>query len=94
MPSILDKIKSKTTQRGKESKGQEEQQFTIQPHPAKTNDPADLQPAPPGGGLRSDPVMGAHHARDPHIPSPQIMNNMPAAMSREEYAKREAELNR
>ncbi|KAF8904555.1 hypothetical protein CPB85DRAFT_1316973 [Mucidula mucida] len=93
MSSIIDKIKSKTIHSGNQNKG-EEQQFSIQPHPAKSNDPSDLQPAPPGGGLRSDHVMGAHHARDPHIPSPQIMNNMPAAMSREDYAKREAELNR
>jgi hypothetical protein len=42
----------------------------------KTNDPADLNPPQPGGGLNSDPTMQAHHARDPHIPSQKIMNSL------------------
>ncbi|KAK0444250.1 uncharacterized protein EV420DRAFT_1574966 [Desarmillaria tabescens] len=50
-----------------------EPMFSILPHPAKTNNPSDLNPPNQGaGGLRSDPVMGAHHARDPHIPKQDI----------------------
>ncbi|KIJ98371.1 hypothetical protein K443DRAFT_680797 [Laccaria amethystina LaAM-08-1] len=68
-----------------------EPSYSIQPHPAKTNDPADLQP--PGGGLKSGGVMAAHHARDPYIPSDQIKNNLPEPLSREELQARAAELN-
>jgi hypothetical protein len=42
----------------------------------KSNDPADLDPTPPGGGLRSDPVMGAHKAKGPFIPSQEMANNL------------------
>ncbi|KAG0699127.1 hypothetical protein DFH29DRAFT_809439 [Suillus ampliporus] len=50
--------------------GQQEHQFNILPHPAKTNDPAELV----GGtrrdaGLNSKPEFQAYHARDPHVPS-------------------------
>lgn len=41
-----------------------------------TNDPRDLQPSL-GGGLNTNPEVGAFHARDPHVPSPQTANNLP-----------------
>lgn len=42
----------------------------------KSNDPADLQPSE---GLRStgSDAMAAHHARDPHVPSQEIRDNLP-----------------
>ena len=43
----------------------------------KTNDPADLEPPQPGGGLNSKPEYQAFHARGPHVPSPQVANNLP-----------------
>ncbi|KAL1741311.1 hypothetical protein HDZ31DRAFT_45728 [Schizophyllum fasciatum] len=76
------------------NQSQKEQAFHILPHPAKTNDPADLNPPQPGGGLRSDPVQGAFHARDPHVPAPHILNNLPEPKGREELRARQAELNR
>ncbi|KAL1682096.1 hypothetical protein EV122DRAFT_204133 [Schizophyllum commune] len=76
------------------SKNQKEQSFNILPHPAKTNDPADLNPPQPGGGLRSGGATHAFHAREPHIPAPHIRDNMPEPKSREELHARQAELNR
>ncbi|CAK5273816.1 unnamed protein product [Mycena citricolor] len=88
----------------------EEPAFSIQPHPAashivdsavmfltlahlqKSNDPADL--APPTGGLASNPNEQALHARDPHIPSAQVMAGMEQPSSREELKARQAELNK
>jgi hypothetical protein len=42
----------------------------------KTNDPADLNPPQPGGGLNSGPATQAHRARDPHVPSQKIANSL------------------
>ncbi|KAI0042768.1 hypothetical protein FA95DRAFT_532527 [Auriscalpium vulgare] len=69
-----------------------EQQFSIQPHPAKTNDPADLNRDT--GGLQSQQPAGALHARDPHVPSPQIVNSLEAPAPRDELRARAAELNK
>lgn len=68
-----------------------ETSYTIQPHPAKTNDPADLQPS--NGGLKSGDAMAVHHARDPYVPSDQIKNSLPEPLSHEELQARSAELN-
>ncbi|KAJ6611178.1 hypothetical protein B0H10DRAFT_1661600, partial [Mycena sp. CBHHK59/15] len=70
----------------------EEPTFSIQPHPAKSNDPADLQPAT--GGLASDPNWQAFHARDPHVPTAQVMAGLEQPLSREELQARQAELNK
>ncbi|RDB26621.1 hypothetical protein Hypma_005544 [Hypsizygus marmoreus] len=67
--------------------------FSTLPHPAKTNDPADLQPKQPGGGLATSDSMAAHHARDPYIPSPEIVNKLEEPLSREQLRARAAELN-
>ncbi|KAJ3486648.1 hypothetical protein NLI96_g4112 [Meripilus lineatus] len=71
-----------------------EQQFTTQPHPAKSNDPKDLEAPQPGGGFTSVPEIGALHARDPHIPSQEILNKLGPALSSEELKKRSEELNK
>ncbi|KAI8970898.1 hypothetical protein BD414DRAFT_501546 [Trametes punicea] len=95
MSSIVNNIKDKVSGKNESSKQpqENEQTFSIQPHPAKTNDPRDLQPSL-GGGLNTDPNVGAFHARDPYIPPPEIKNNMPPAMSREELRARAQELNK
>ncbi|KIJ62264.1 hypothetical protein HYDPIDRAFT_49390, partial [Hydnomerulius pinastri MD-312] len=72
-----------------------EQRFNILPHPAKSNNPGDLaDPPQPGAGLNSKPEFQAYHARDPHVPSQEILNNLEAPMSREDLKKRAEELNR
>ncbi|KAJ7604650.1 hypothetical protein FB45DRAFT_955549 [Roridomyces roridus] len=73
-------------------KAEGEQSFSIQPHPAKSNDPSDLTEQT--GGLASNPVEGALHARDPHVPSAQIMAGLEEPKSSEELAARKAELNK
>ncbi|KZT25881.1 hypothetical protein NEOLEDRAFT_1132881 [Neolentinus lepideus HHB14362 ss-1] len=92
MSSFFNKLKGKTS--GKHNnQGQGEQSFNIQPHPAKTNDPRDLEPPQPGGGLNSKPEYGALHARDPYVPSEEIKNSLPQPASRDELRARSAQLN-
>ncbi|KAF5381587.1 hypothetical protein D9615_005417 [Tricholomella constricta] len=67
--------------------------FSTQPHPAKTNDPADLQSGS-GGGLATSNPMAIHHARDPHVPSQEIQRNLEQPLGREELRARAAELNK
>jgi hypothetical protein len=42
----------------------------------KSNDPRDVEGPQIGGGLNSNPEYQAHHARDPHVPSQDIANNL------------------
>ncbi|KAI0254506.1 hypothetical protein BJV78DRAFT_1184735 [Lactifluus subvellereus] len=73
----------------------QEQQFTIQPHPAKTNNPADLTGGPQSGcGLDSQSGARIFHARDPHIPSEDIVKGLEQPKTREELHARAAELNK
>ncbi|KAF8841534.1 hypothetical protein BDN67DRAFT_516880 [Paxillus ammoniavirescens] len=79
---------------GQPAKGQPtEQLFSILPHPAKSNNPADLidssQP-----GLNSNPEFQAYRAREPYVPSQEILNKLEAPLSREELRKRAEELNK
>ncbi|KAH0828681.1 hypothetical protein J3R83DRAFT_3050 [Lanmaoa asiatica] len=59
---------------------------------SKSNNPADLVGS--GAGLASNPAVLAHHARDPHIPSQNVLNKLDAPLSREELKKRSEELNK
>ncbi|KIJ16238.1 hypothetical protein PAXINDRAFT_132885 [Paxillus involutus ATCC 200175] len=81
---------------GQPAKGQPtEQLFSILPHPAKSNNPADLIDfSQPGPGLNSNPEFQAYRAREPHIPSQEILNKLEAPLSREELRKRAEELNK
>ncbi|KAG2354832.1 hypothetical protein BDR07DRAFT_1231153, partial [Suillus spraguei] len=73
----------------------QEQQFSILPHPAKSNDPADLVGGLQyGAGLTSKPEFHAYHARDPYVPSKDIVNSLEAPLSREELHRRAEELNK
>ncbi|KAF5366598.1 hypothetical protein D9758_008977 [Tetrapyrgos nigripes] len=85
MSNLINKIKESVTSNS--SSQSEEPTFSIQPHPAKTNDPADLQPS---SGLRNNDAMAAHHAHGPQIPNEQL----PEPASRDELRARQAELNR
>ncbi|KAJ3976803.1 hypothetical protein EV361DRAFT_209325 [Lentinula raphanica] len=98
MSDLFNKMKSKVSSSERHD-GQEEQQFTIQPHPAKTNNPADLQnPAPGTGmGLNNNEQMAPFHARDPHVPQdPQVLEALgqQEVKSRDELRARQAELNK
>ncbi|OSX62077.1 hypothetical protein POSPLADRAFT_1046528 [Postia placenta MAD-698-R-SB12] len=68
--------------------------FNILPHPAKSNDPKDLEPPQPGGGLNSNPEQQAFHARDPYVPSADLLKNVEQPLSREELRARTAQLNK
>ncbi|KAI5981548.1 hypothetical protein EDD15DRAFT_2183052 [Pisolithus albus] len=70
-----------------------EQRFNILPHPAKTNNPADLD-STSRKDITENPAVLAHHARDPYIPSQDLVNKLDAPLSREELKKRSEELNR
>ncbi|OBZ77468.1 hypothetical protein A0H81_01896 [Grifola frondosa] len=100
MSSFFDKFKRKKSRKDssssppKQGGSDPEPTFSIQPHPAKTNDPRDLEPPQPGGGLNSIPEIQAHHARDPYIPSADVMKNIEPPKSREELRARAAELNK
>ncbi|KAF7324712.1 hypothetical protein MKEN_00512800 [Mycena kentingensis (nom. inval.)] len=63
----------------------DEPTFSIQPHPAKTNDPADLLPSEQTGGLASNPNAAIHNAHGPfisgqgvEIPMPESGNDLQA----------------
>ncbi|KAG9311437.1 hypothetical protein JVU11DRAFT_8550 [Chiua virens] len=84
---------SKTNPVQSTDRPQMDQQFNILPHPAKSNNPADLvEKGDPL--LGSNPAMMAHHARGPHIPSQEVLNKLDAPLSREELRKRAEELNK
>ncbi|KAJ7267397.1 hypothetical protein C8J57DRAFT_1327618 [Mycena rebaudengoi] len=92
--NLVDKVKGKKSDDSApdSSKG-EEPAYSIQPHPAKSNDPADLMPEATGG-LGSDPIGKAFHARDPHLPTAQVMAGLEKPATREELQARQAELNK
>ncbi|KAJ2919554.1 hypothetical protein MD484_g963, partial [Candolleomyces efflorescens] len=71
-----------------------EQTFNILPHPAKSNDPADLQRDRNSGLQSGGAPTQAFHARDPYVPSVQIRNNLPPPLSREELKAKQAKLNK
>ncbi|KAF8310968.1 hypothetical protein DL93DRAFT_2169357 [Clavulina sp. PMI_390] len=73
-----------------------EQQFTIQPHPAKSNNPADLAPQQPGGGLNNKAeIDGLINAKGGgYIPTTEQLKAMGEPLSREELRKRQENLNK
>ncbi|KAI0087149.1 hypothetical protein BDY19DRAFT_995227 [Irpex rosettiformis] len=71
-----------------------EQQFTIQPHPAKTNDPRDLEPPQLGGGLNSNPKQQAFNTPGPYIPKQDLLQGVEQPLSRDELKAKSAELNK
>ncbi|KAF8880516.1 hypothetical protein BD779DRAFT_1446161 [Infundibulicybe gibba] len=101
MSNIFSDLKSKATRRKSASASkntndntnQGEPAFSIQPHPAKSNDPADLNPPQAGGGLRRGHAEEAFHARDPYIPSQEIQDSLEQPLSREELKAQSAQLN-
>ncbi|KAF8066724.1 hypothetical protein FPV67DRAFT_1449878 [Lyophyllum atratum] len=80
-----------TGAQGQQEQSSEQPQYSIQPHPAKSNDPADLQRKE---GLQSSDPMAAHHAREPHVPSREIQSNLEQPLGRDELRARGEELNK
>ncbi|KAE8223680.1 hypothetical protein CF319_g3320 [Tilletia indica] len=73
----------------------DEQTFTIQPHPAQTNDPSD--PANSGSGSAPTAAQAAAAAVSANNPGPALpanASNLEEPASKEELAARSAELNK
>ncbi|POY74738.1 hypothetical protein BMF94_2214 [Rhodotorula taiwanensis] len=80
----------------------QEQQFSIQPHPATSNDPADIERQ--HGGLGGAPTLqhlqGAQaspfggRGDQPHIPNQDMLNNLEEPMNRDQLHARQEELNK
>ncbi|KAL5521155.1 hypothetical protein ACEPAG_9077 [Sanghuangporus baumii] len=90
MTGIFDKLKKSKKQ---ENESNSEPSFSIQPHPATTNNPADLQGGG-GGGLQSarDPAFALHNST-PGIVIPENLGDQHVA-SEGELQARAAELNK
>jgi hypothetical protein len=59
--------------------------FNILPHPAKSNNPADLTQNPgETGGLQSAGQAGIFGAKGPHVPSKDVAEGLEKPKSREE----------
>ncbi|KAF9645655.1 hypothetical protein BDM02DRAFT_3189550 [Thelephora ganbajun] len=82
---MSDKTDSKTSS--------QEQQFSILPHPAKSNDPRDPEPTKPGAGLNK-PGFEAFKTPGPVIPNREALVNAGPPATSEELAARTAELNK
>ncbi|WWD22722.1 hypothetical protein CI109_107215 [Kwoniella shandongensis] len=70
----------------------DEQSFNILPHPAKTNNPADLQDPAQHGGLQSASA-NAYNAKGPHVPSKEVAEGLEKPKSRDELKAEAAKLN-
>jgi len=84
----------KSTRNTTQSSDVKESTFSIQPHPARTNDPRDLEGPQLGAGLNSKPEFQAFHARGPYIPNQDVINSLEQPASRDELRARTAELNK
>ncbi|KAF8528394.1 hypothetical protein BU17DRAFT_80722 [Hysterangium stoloniferum] len=84
--------KSKNEGEKSPNPGNKEQQFHILPHPAKTNDPRDLQRS--SIGLSSRREIATHYAHGPQIIQGDMASSLEQPLSREELRKRAEELNR
>ncbi|KAH8103406.1 hypothetical protein BXZ70DRAFT_728138 [Cristinia sonorae] len=95
MSNLINKIKEKTTGPSHNEHRDSEPTYSIQPHPARSEDPRDLEPPQLGGGLNSNPEYNAFHAKGPYVPTQEVLNNVqgPAA-GRDELSARQADLNR
>jgi len=74
----------------------QEQKYNILPHPAKTNDPADLDSTSKQGGcFGGNAAWAAHNAAPgPYVPSQQQWSSVEQPKSRDELRARAAELNK
>ncbi|WWC57629.1 uncharacterized protein I303_100161 [Kwoniella dejecticola CBS 10117] len=75
-------------------KKEQEQSFNILPHPAKSNNPADLNSEPAEHGGLQSASYNAYNAKGPHIPSHEIQQGLEKPLSSEELKARAEELNK
>ena len=61
-------------------------EFNILPHPAKTNNPSDLNQEPEERGGLQSASANAYNARGPHVPEKEIAEGLEAPKSREEVS--------
>ncbi|OCH84548.1 hypothetical protein OBBRIDRAFT_808152 [Obba rivulosa] len=101
MSSFLEKAKEKLTGHTTNAQPsntagsqQNEQSFSIQPHPARTNDPRDLQDSPQYSGPNANPDVQAFHTPGPYVPNQELLNKVDRPLGRDELNARAAELNR
>ncbi|KAI9633172.1 uncharacterized protein MKK02DRAFT_39148 [Dioszegia hungarica] len=76
------------------SDNKEEQSFNILPHPAKTNNPSDLNSEPAAHGGLQSAGANAYTAKGPHVPSADIANSLEQPKSREELKAEAEKLNK
>ncbi|CAG7849019.1 SubName: Full=Uncharacterized protein {ECO:0000313/EMBL:CCA67366.1} [Serendipita indica DSM 11827] len=69
---------------------QQEPTFSILPHPAKTNNPADLQQGESAYAGSGAAALG----KGPHVLDDGVKSNLEQPLSREELRKRAEELNK
>ncbi|ODN89693.1 hypothetical protein L198_06383 [Cryptococcus wingfieldii CBS 7118] len=67
--------------------------FNILPHPAKTNNPADLNSEPAEHGGLQGAGANAYNAKGPYVPSKEIAEGLEQPKSREELQAEAAKLN-
>ena len=60
--------------------------FNILPHPAKTNNPADLDSEPAAHGGLQSAGMNAYNAKGPHVVSDEVAKGLEEPKSREEVS--------
>jgi hypothetical protein len=61
--------------------------FNILPHPAKTNNPSDLNSDPSAHGGLQSAGANAYTAKGPHVPSAEIANSLEQPKSRDEVRR-------
>jgi len=61
-------------------------EFGILPHPAKTNNPADLQSDPREHGGLQGAGANAYTAKGPHVPSQEIAEGLEKPKTRDEVS--------
>ncbi|OWZ59922.1 hypothetical protein AYX14_01404 [Cryptococcus neoformans] len=70
-----------------------EKTFNILPHPAKTNNPADLTGEPAEHGGLQSASANAYNAKPPYIPNKEIAEGLEKPKTREELRAEAQQLN-
>jgi len=90
MSNVLSNAKRKLSNNKKGQHGENPgQQFTAQPHPAKTNDPRDSEPSVNGPESKVD----APRTQGPNAPSQDTVDSLEQPSSWHEFRRRVAEIN-
>jgi hypothetical protein len=63
-------------------------EFNILPHPAKTNNPSDLNSEPATHGGLQSASANAYNARGPHVPAAEVAEGLEKPKGRDEVVSR------